>query len=92
MSWLDRFWIQLEKGQVVRRISLFATAYLTWVTYNWTFAYISSLGASALDAGILIGAILGPVSALQGAILKFYAENPYKPNIMLEKDIEKEDM
>lgn len=91
MSLLDKFWVQLEKGQVVRRIAFFGMMYLTWITYQWVFAYISSLGLGGLEGGILVGAILGPVSALQAAVIKFYADNPYKPNVMIDVKPKKEE-
>lgn len=90
MSWLDTFWLHLEKGQVIRRLALFGTGYLTWITYQWTFTFIAGMGAEAVDSGLLIGAILGPVSALQGAILKFYAENPSKPEMLMQVKIDED--
>ena len=83
MSLLDKFWIQLEKGQIIRRIAFFGTMWLTYKSYMWVFAYASAITNLTPEHSMLIAAILGPVSALQGAVIKFYAENEYKPNILL---------
>lgn len=91
MSRLDGFWLQLEKGQVVRRLAFFGMMWMTYVTYMWAMGYIDGIETLSADHALLIGAILGPVSALQGAIIKFYAENPYKPNLMMEMENDKDE-
>lgn len=77
LSRLDRFWKTIDDGQVVRRIAFFGMMYLTYVSYSWAMAYISSITQITVDHGLVIGAVLGPISGLQGAVIKFYAENPY---------------
>jgi hypothetical protein len=86
MSVLDKFWLQLEKGQIVRRIAFFGMMWLTYYSYMWVFDYVGSIEVITSNHSMIIGAILGPISALQGAIIKFYAENPYKPNLMIEME------
>lgn len=78
MSVFDGFWSHLEKGKVVRRLTLFWMIWLTTETYLWTINYISSLGGLenvSASAALLIGAILGPVSTLQGFVFKFYVNS-----------------
>ena len=85
MSKLDSFWEQLEKGQVVRRIAFFGMMWLTYETYMWVMMYVDNIDVLQSEHSMLIAAVLGPISALQGAIIKFYAENPYKPAFRIDR-------
>lgn len=94
MSKLDDFWLQIEKGQVVRRIAFFGMMWMSYETIMWSMAYVSAIQGDVSTAhAMLIGAVLTPITALQAAIIKFYAENPYKPNLMFDmmKDKKEDD-
>lgn len=84
MSKLDDFWLQIEKGQVVRRIAFFGMLWLSYETIMWSMGYVSSIEEVTTAHAMIIGAVLTPITALQAAIIKFYAENPYKPNLMFD--------
>ena len=91
MSWLDTFWLHLEKGQVVRRIAFFGMLWMSYEAIMWSMEYVSTIGDVTTANAMIIGAVLTPITALQAAIIKFYAENPYKPNLMIAMKDEKKD-
>jgi len=81
MSWFPDFmealWKQIDDGQIVRRIAFFGMMWLTYTSYKWVMAYVETIDQVGVEHAAIIGAVLGPISGLQGAIIKFYAENPY---------------
>lgn len=77
MSWLDSFWKHIDDGQVVRRIAFFGMMWLTYEVSIWVMAYVETIDKVGMEHAAVIGAVLGPISALQAAVIKFYAENPY---------------
>lgn len=74
---LDAFWKHIDDGQVVRRIAFFAMMWLTYTSYKWVMAYVETIDTVGIEHAAIIGAVLGPISGLQAAIIKFYAENPH---------------
>ena len=71
---IERFWNWVDTRLVVRRIMMFGGAYFTFQCYAWMFAYANAHEASVGTAAV-VTAVTGPVSALQAAIFKFYADN-----------------
>ena len=77
-NFLDHFWHQIDNGQIVRRIAFFGRMWLTYETYTWAMLYIDAIEEIGADHALILAAILTPVGALQGAVIKFYAENPHE--------------
>ena len=73
---MQGFWLQLERGKVVRRIMLGLAAYLQYETMVWAMNYISNLPAEVdtVGAAALVAAVLTPASALFAAAIKFYGD------------------
>lgn len=67
-----RFDQWLHRYMVFRRLSLLVALHLTVITTYW------SMGAAdrGLDS-LTIGSVLGPVSILLAAVIKFQAQHPY---------------
>ena len=64
--------------KVFRRVSFLWILWLTTITIFWAmdFAYITDVDATG--RALLIGAILGPISLVQGWVLKIYSEGSMK--------------
>jgi hypothetical protein len=77
-GFLNGFWEQLQKGQVVRRIAFFWMIWMTTKIYFWSLDYISNIETVTTEHGMLLAAILTPITALQGAVIKFYAQHPFE--------------
>lgn len=75
---LNGFWEQIHKGQIIRRIAFFWMMWMTTEAYFWATEYISSIDTVNTEHSLLVAAILTPITALQGAVIKFYAEHPYE--------------
>lgn len=58
--------------KLFRRIAFLWILWLTTITVHWAmdFAYITEVDATG--RALLIGAVLGPISAVQGWVLKIY--------------------
>ena len=63
----------LNDGYVIRRIAFFWMIWLTTKAFMWAMA-LSNVDGVTWDHGILIGAVLTPLSLLHAAIFKFYGE------------------
>lgn len=68
-------WLEKKNFISVRSLVLYVCVYLTWeaTLAAWRFA-----GASAFDGlgtAAVIGAVTGPIAALNGFVFKWYAES-----------------
>ncbi len=68
---LDGLWVALSQGKIVRRTAFFYMIYLTHISYTFCFEAAEASGWDPITIAACF-AILTPVSALQGAALKFY--------------------
>lgn len=65
----------LEKLRVTRRIGYFFTLWITYHAFEWATSYAENALAgdvSALEVAAILGAVLAPITALQGAVINFY--------------------
>jgi hypothetical protein len=74
---MRKFWLELYRGKVFRRISLIWMMWLTTTVYYWVFEYLNNAGDVSFDVAALVAAILSPISALQAAVFKFYSTSTY---------------
>ncbi len=67
-----RFWDWIDSRAIVRRASVVVCLYLTIVQpiAAWQFAQLKLY--PGLEVAAIIAAVLTPLAALQGAVLKFY--------------------
>lgn len=63
----------LNDGYLVRRFAFFWMIWLTTKTFMWAMD-LSNVSGVSWDHGVLIGAVLTPLSLLHAAIFKFYGE------------------
>lgn len=75
-----------HKYQVVRRIIIGYTLWLTWFVYTETFKLIALHPDINMDLAAVIAAILGPVSLLLAFVTKIYAEHPYNDKEKLDNE------
>ena len=68
----------LNDGYVIRRVAFFWMIWLTTKAFMWAMD-LSNVSGVTWDHGILIGAVLTPLSLLHAAIFKFYGEG--KPTL-----------
>lgn len=62
-------YVVLDQYKLTRRITLAFTLFLTWSAFE-ACVVLANAGKDAL----VLGAIMGPVSVLQGAVFKFYGD------------------
>jgi hypothetical protein len=63
-----------ERFQLVRRFSLAWTLVLTHETYRWAFTFAAANAADGVGTAAILGAILGPLSVLQGYVFGQYVK------------------
>lgn len=62
----------LDRLKVSRRLALYFTLWLTHYSVTECISMVRNSDLSGSDLGLVIGAIMVPVSGLQGAAIKFY--------------------
>lgn len=73
-EWIDRL---LNKQALVRRASLIFTFWMTYEAFRWAYAFAVASKFDGLGTAAVIGAVLTPLSALQGYVFNRYAaESP----------------
>ena len=72
----------LEKIKFFRRFAFFWLLWLTTETYFWAMDYAELVHGTEDGTGTatVIGALLVPLSAVQGWVVKLYLENSYDSN------------
>lgn len=75
---MDWFYEQLHKSMIVRRVAFFFMLWMTYKSYQWAFDFVATREVIDANTALIVAAILTPISTLQGAILKFYAQYKYK--------------
>lgn len=79
-----------HKYQIIRRIIIAYTLWLTAFVYQETFELIEQYPEMSMDLAATVAAILGPVSLLLAFVTKIYAEHPYKDKEKFDKEEVKE--
>lgn len=74
LDWVTRWWDFIDSRQIVRRLVLFLTLWMTWKSFEWAAAYAAITKMDGLGTGAVIAAVTAPVAALQGYVFKIYAE------------------
>ena len=69
----------LNDGYIVRRVAFFWMIWLTTKAFMWAMSLAEVQKDVSWDHGVLIGAVLTPLSLLHAAIFKFYGET--KPTL-----------
>lgn len=64
----------LNKHMLIRRFALLFVLGLTAYAYRWGFDFATLSPRPGGDIAMILGAILGPLTTLQGFIFKFYSE------------------
>lgn len=78
----------IDHFKLFRRISFIWVLWLTTETFTWAMQYINTVPPdNAGAAAALVAAILTPISAVQGWVLKIYLENSLN-QVKLTKDRE----
>lgn len=67
-------WDLLHEGKMVRRTAFVLMWWITFESYHFCYRAAEASGWDAATIGACFG-ILTPVSALQGAIMKFYNDS-----------------
>jgi hypothetical protein len=75
MRVLTDFWDWVDERHIVRRTVLGVTVYMSYVSFTWAAAFAESTTKAGAEVGLIIGAVTGPVAALQAFILKVYSES-----------------
>jgi hypothetical protein len=68
-------WLERKNFIAVRSLVLYVCVYLTWeaTLAAWLFAHASKF--DGLGTAAVIGAVTGPIAALNGFVFKWYAES-----------------
>ena len=74
MQPLTQFWDFVDTRQIVRRISLGTTIYMSYMAFQWATEFATMTEKTGAEVGLIIAAVTGPVAALQGFVLKVYSE------------------
>jgi len=69
------FLAYLDGRAVVHVATVFATLYMTYEGFEWAKAFAVISTKDAVSVGAIIIAVTGPISALQGYVLKNYGDN-----------------
>ena len=69
-AWLDRL---LNKQAIVRRASLIFTFWMTYEAFRWAYTFALASKFDGVGTAAVIGAVLTPLSALQGYVFNRYA-------------------
>ena len=75
MGTFDRIAYFIENHALVRRMILAAMMVLTFMVYRWAMGYAEISDHDGIGTAAVIAALLTPLSALQGAIFKFYIDS-----------------
>lgn len=71
---LTEFWDFIDSRAIVRRIVLSSTVWMTWLSFEWAMQFATETTKSGAEVGLIIAAVTGPVSLLQGFVLKVYSD------------------
>lgn len=74
MNKLTQFWDFIDKRSIIRRGTLVATIWLSWLSFEWAMVFATETAKSGAEVGLIIAAVTGPIAALQGFVLKVYAD------------------
>jgi hypothetical protein len=75
MKLLTDFWDWVDERHVVRRAVLGVTVYMSYISFTWAAHFAETTNKGGAEVGLIIGAVTGPVAALQAFILKVYSES-----------------
>ena len=64
----------INEHKVVRRTVLFITLWMTWDAYQWAASFAENTLLDGVSTGAVIAAVTAPISLLQAAVFKTYAE------------------
>lgn len=74
MKYLTAFWDFVDSRAVVRRIAFFVTILMSWESFVWARDFATTTAKTGAEVGLIIAAVTGPVSLLQGFVLKVYSD------------------
>ncbi len=82
--WVGGVFRFFDRHCISRRLALYMTIFITGDSYWWAKMYIElNPNITALESAARIGAVLAPVTWLQGWVLKIYSETRTKEGDML---------
>lgn len=64
----------IDARQIIRRSVLALTVLMTWDAYQWAARFAEHTDKTGAEVGLIIAAVTGPISVLQGFVVKVYAE------------------
>lgn len=75
---IAKFFGFLDKYRISRRVTLYISLWLTVDSYVWAKTFAESYAGDSMQIPVIIGAVLGAVSLMQGWVLKLYIEGKEK--------------
>lgn len=74
LTTLNTFWDWVDQRQIVRRTVLAITVYMTYEAFTWAAHFAEVTDKTGAEVGLIIAAVTGPISLLQGFVVKIYTE------------------
>jgi len=57
--------------------------WVTYLSYQFAFDYIKAQESATTELALVVAAVLTPISGLQAALLKFYAQHKYQDETVI---------
>ena len=70
---MEKFWDWIDNRAIVHRLVLGITVYMTVHCYLWGIEFAKNSNRSGADISLIIIAVSGPITALQGFAFTTYA-------------------
>lgn len=71
----NTFWNFLDSRYIIRRMVLFITIWMSYISYLWAASFAATCMKDGTEIALIIGAVLVPISALQGFAFKLYLDS-----------------
>ena len=68
-------WADKRNFISVRSGVLYVTVWMTWLAFHWAADFAMTTDKAGLDVAAIIGAVTAPISLLQAAVFRVYAES-----------------
>lgn len=75
VSSLTHTWDWLDKRNIVRRAAFVWMLYMTERVILWTLTFSESSPRAGMEVAAILAAVWAPMTALIGAVFKFYQES-----------------
>jgi hypothetical protein len=68
-------WADKRNFISVRSGVLYVTVWMTWHAFQWAAEFATTTDKTGSDVALIIAAVTAPISLLQAAVFKVYAES-----------------